>query len=206
MKKRHEEEIKQAIIDDQTDYSDDSDDSDDDQIDDELTLEQYKNALIEEYNKRKAVLAELVPIKNSDKNMYVYLLTSGDLKQEKYKIGIHTGSKEKLKSRYHTYFEDITIIRFVLIKNSTHEKNLHQIFNEYKTHGEWFQLDYKTIITKFDEYINNNISPLDNYVPEIPLNETENNLLQILIQAIKHIGISTNATYGLLHKALNTYQ
>jgi len=163
--------------------------------------------LIDEYKNRMAIIGEIpVPVIDDIPNTYIYVLTSADLKVQKFKIGIHTGPLEKLKSRYRTYFEDITVLRFIATPDqNTHEKNLHQIFQDYKTHGEWFNLDQQTLLNKFDEYIQNNISIMDQYVPRYSITSAEKMLSRTLLEILQDIDSpkhNTGHTRGKLHKAL----
>ena len=85
---------------------------------------------------------------------YVYILRSDLYKENLFKIGKHTGSKDKLRNRYHTASGDIEILRFIpVIDAHKHEKALHEILNKYRHKNlEWFEIARDDLMVIVDDY------------------------------------------------------
>lgn len=87
-------------------------------------------------------------------NTYVYLITCPlFLQANRYKIGMHTGTIDKLKTRYCTAFPDLQVLRFWKTENPRyHEKKLHHICKLFRqNNSEWFES--VEIPNLFDNYV-----------------------------------------------------
>lgn len=83
--------------------------------------------------------------------MSIYVLSKGS-KSDEYKIGKHSGTKEKLVSRYITAIPDLIIHHFIQVEDhKVEEKRLHSKLSKYRTKNangnlcEWFQCPLSVI-------------------------------------------------------------
>lgn len=121
-----------------------------------VDLENFKD-VTDICNTCESIYDKLMNIKRAqikNTNTYVYLITCPIFKKEnRYKIGMHTGDINKLRNRYVTAFPDFIVERFWKITNpNAHEKALHhkcRIFRHNKS--EWFKS--VEIPKMFDEYV-----------------------------------------------------
>lgn len=126
----------------------------------------------------------------SEKNEYLYLLTSATHeKSNQYKVGIHTGSLNKLKSRYKTYLIDVNVLRFVKCDNfRDHERNVHTSLSKFRLNNtEWFEIPKDQILNVFDNYTNLNITQIERYHPKFDLSTKETDVLNKLTNMVKMI-------------------
>jgi hypothetical protein len=89
-----------------------------------------------------------------DKLEYVYIITSPDRVPQSFKIGKHTGSLNKLISRYKTYFPFVEIVRLYQVNNSKfHETTLHKKLESSKIGtSEWFLINRNQLCSIADDY------------------------------------------------------
>lgn len=120
--------------------------------------------LVKDYKENKALNAPKITTKPnqtlSDCNQYldaleyVYIITSPDRVPQSFKIGKHTGSINKLISRYKTYFPLVEIVRLYQVNKSIlHESNLHKklVLNRIEN-SEWFLIDRDKLCRIADRY------------------------------------------------------
>jgi transcription initiation factor TFIIIB Brf1 subunit/transcription initiation factor TFIIB len=153
---------------------------------------------------------ELDPERETDQELqdsYVYLLTSPEmLLSKKYKIGKHTGTKEKLISRYKTYLVDVIVLRFVKLPGdvNNHEKALHDLLKDQRyKNSEWFIIQEQQILEVFDRYIAMTKSKLwQNAIKEIAM---YNHMVQVTHNLLKQFVIVNNFQSDELEKITNNF-
>ena len=148
--------------------------------------EKFQNAVNIEIEKINNELTEKI---ESDGSGYVYMITSELYQtQNLYKIGYHTGSLTKLKSRYKTYLIDPICVRFVKCYDyKRHEKTLHRIFSNYRQNDtEWFKLDGMILFNMFDNYFDE-LSAVDKLELSYKTSIEETYVFNILKEMMKNI-------------------
>ena len=104
-----------------------------------------------------------------NKNMYV-VSTLSKSKKNKYKIGYHGGTQQKLLSRYQTYLINPIVFYFRPVINysviDTEIKTAlkkHRIKNNNGNYSEWFQLKLEDIILRISKIIDEHDSDNNKY-------------------------------------------
>lgn len=146
---------------------------------------------------------ETPQIQEIQQDSYVYLLTSPEMESvQRYKIGKHTGTKEKLVSRYKTYLVDVIVLRFAKLQGNVdiHEKALHQLLATYRyKNSEWFIVDQQKILEVFDDYI----LKFKTALLQVALKEISmyNNMIQVTHNLLKQFLIENNLPFDELQKS-----
>ena len=88
-----------------------------------------------------------------------------------YKIGIHTGSLNKLKSRYNTYFINLKIYYFEYVENATLCENImktklkkNRIKNDNDKLSEWVRMDINDLMKIVHRIVKKNGDVIDNKI------------------------------------------
>jgi hypothetical protein len=90
----------------------------------------------------------------SSESGIIYVLCDAD-NIGRYKIGKHTGSREKLIKRYQTYFPKTEILRFVEVPRALMvERYIHRALSDFRiNNSEWFEIDEPRLFMIFDNLI-----------------------------------------------------
>ncbi len=102
-------------------------------------------------------------MKSIKKMQSIYIMsTRGRARHNKYKFGRHTGTKNKLVSRYITYLTNPTIYYFEQVSNPKKIEAIikrklksYRITNKNGNMSEWVRLDLEKLIRKINEIIEN---------------------------------------------------
>ncbi|ARA72027.1 hypothetical protein BNJ_00196 [Kaumoebavirus] len=107
-------------------------------------------------NGRIGNILKFVCYDGNEMETYLYIISNKtDVAKNLYKIGFHTGSKDKLIGRYKTYFRSDVLLLYLHAALPEDEKRILKSLSDIRRDGEWVQGNLKEIKKFIDGYFRN---------------------------------------------------